>query len=167
MKSSRRFRKGVFVSLFVILLIAVLGIACRELMRYRYERARANWKTEALRQLSEMSFTNEMIRTELEQLRTPVPNLDYGWAHDHVILMTNGEYLVYSWRHAFNSGFVKHLLLAHGTDGKWYFSTYHFCNRLTVLHIDKPAGSIAEFCQKYSVREFDGKSNECLKRTWP
>ena len=28
-------------------------------------------------------------------------------------------------------------------------------------------GSIAEFQHTYALREFDGKSNECLKKTWP
>jgi len=30
-----------------------------------------------------------------------------------------------------------------------------------------PPGSIAEFATRYSAREFDGRSDECLKETWP
>ena len=32
---------------------------------------------------------------------------------------------------------------------------------------DDPPASIAEFAARYAVREFDGKSDECLKHTWP
>jgi hypothetical protein len=32
---------------------------------------------------------------------------------------------------------------------------------------DDPPGSIAEFTSRYAVREFDGKSDVCLKHTWP
>ena len=42
--------------------------------------------------------------------------------------MTNGEYIVYAYRHGANNGFVDHLFLGHGSDGRWLYSTYHFCN---------------------------------------
>jgi len=107
------------------------------------------------------------IRTEIDQIKRPTLNLNFGWAHDHVILMTNGEYLVYEFWHGFNSGAVDHLFLARGTNGKWYYSTYHFCSHMTGISGEDPAGSISEFAKRYSVREFDGKSDECLKHTWP
>jgi len=119
-----------------------------------------------LPQLAAMSITNKELTLELEQLNAPTPNLDFGWAHDHLILMTNKEYLIFAFRHGFNNGWVDHLFLAHGSDGKWYYSTYHFCNRMTATKSDDPPGSIAEFADRYAVREFDGKSDECLKRTW-
>ena len=28
-------------------------------------------------------------------------------------------------------------------------------------------GSIAEFTNRYALREFDGKSDVCLEKTWP
>lgn len=159
--------KIVIILLCGLLLVALLFVGWTTIVRYRFKHTRANWKTTTLRQLAEMSVTNQVILTELDQIRHPTPNLDFGWAHDHVILMTNGEYLVYAFWHGFNSGPIDHLFLAHGTDGKWYYSTYHFCNRLALLGIDPPAVSIAEFAKRYSVVEFDGKSDECLKRTWP
>jgi hypothetical protein len=165
--NARKIKRIIIIFLSVLLLIAALFVGWRATVHYRFERAREKWKDATLRQLAGMSLTNEMIHTELEQIKHPTPNLNFGWAHEHVILMTNGEYLVYGWWHGFNSGFVDHLFLAHGTDGKWYYSTFHFCNRLAVLGIDDPAGSIAEFAKRYSVREFDGKSDECLKHTWP
>jgi len=89
------------------------------------------------------------------------------WTGEHVLLMTNDEYLVYAFRHGFDNGFVDHLLLARGSDGRWYYSTYHFCNHLTMLLSDPPPSSIAEFASRYAAREFDGKSDECLQHTWP
>jgi len=32
---------------------------------------------------------------------------------------------------------------------------------------DDPPGSITEFARRYSVREFDGKSDVYLQHTWP
>ena len=81
--------------------------------------------------------------------------------------MTNGEFLVFAFRHGFNDEFVDHLFLAHGSDGRWYYSTYHFCNQMAAVITDEPPGSIAEFTRRYSVREFDGKSDICLQPTGP
>ena len=148
-------------------LIIALVVGGRAVVQYKFRRAREHWKTAALRQLAGRSISNEEVQTELNQIRNPTPSLNFSWAHAHVILMTNGEYLVYAWWHGANSGFVDHLFLAHGTDGKWYYSTYHFCNQMAGILGDDPAGSIREFATRYSVREFDGKSDECLKHTWP
>ena len=79
--------------------------------------------------------------------------------------MTNGEYIIYASRHGRNSGF-DHLFLGHGSDGRWLYSSYHFCNSMTMLNSDDDPGSITEFVKRYSAREFDGKSDECLQRTW-
>ncbi|SPE51234.1 hypothetical protein SBV1_130103 [Verrucomicrobia bacterium] len=151
----------------VPLLIIALVIGGRATVHYNLQRARKSWAIAAVRQLAAITLTNMEIRTELDQIKHPTPDLDFGWAHEHVILMTNGEYLVYAWWHGANSGFVDHLFLARGTAGKWYFSTYHFCNQMAGILGDEPAGSIAEFAKRYSVREFDGKSEDCLEHTWP
>jgi hypothetical protein len=150
----------------VPLVIIALVVGGRAMVQYKYRHDRGQWKTAALRRLAGTSISNEQVRTELDQIRNPTPNLNFGWAHEHTILMTNGEYLVYAWWHGANSGFVDHLFLAHGTDGKWYYSTYHFCNQMAGILGDDPAGSIREFAARYSVREFDGKSDECLRHTW-
>jgi hypothetical protein len=166
-KQSGRISPHLLVLLSVFLLIAALLVGWYEILRFNSMRARRTWKTSTLQKLGHTRIENEDIRTEIDQIKNPTPNLNFGWAHDHVILMTNGEYLVYEFWHGFNSGTVDHLFLAHGTDGKWYYSTYHFCSHMAGILGDDPAGSISEFAKRYSVREFDGKSDECLKHTWP
>jgi hypothetical protein len=118
-------------------------------------------------QIANTSMTNEKVLTEIDQIKHPTPNLDFGWAHEHVLLMTNGQFLVYASRHGFNNGFVDHLFLAHGSDGRWYYSTYHFCNNMAGVAGDGPPGSIKEFASRYAAREFDGRSEMCLQHTWP
>ena len=136
--------------------------------RYKYERARVAWKTTTLERLAGLSLTNEDMSRELEALKAARGAGEHQeWAGDRVLLMTNDEYLVYAFRHGFNSGFVDHLFLAHGSDGRWYYSTYHFCNRMAGARFEDPPGSIAEFASRYAAREFDGKSDVCLQHTWP
>lgn len=137
-------------------------------VRYKHQRARADWKTAALAGLGGLSITNEDFNRELELVRAKRGAGEHQqWTGKRILLMTNDEYLVYASRHGFNSGFVDHLFLARASDGRWYYSTYHFCNGMVGIMSDDPPGSIAEFVRTYSARQFDGKSDECLQHTWP
>lgn len=154
------------ISIPVILVGLVLG--WWSITRYKHQRARADWKTTTLQRLAGLSLTDESISQDLETLKASQGTKDgQQWAGERVLLMTNGEYLVYASRHGFNSGFADHLFLAHGSDGRWYYSTYHFCNRMVAVMSDHPPSSIVEFSKTYSALEFDGKSDVCLQRTWP
>jgi len=156
----------IWISIPVILMGLVFGLW--SVTGYKYQRVRADWKTTALERLAALSFTNEDISRELEDLKAHRGVGEHReWTGDHILLMTNDEYLVYASRHGFNSGFVDHLFLARGSDGRWYYSTYHFCTRMAGVMADDPPGSIAEFTRTYSTRQFDGKSDECLQHTWP
>jgi hypothetical protein len=155
-----------FISIWAAILALALAWWWIPVMKHRH--ARTVWKTQTLSRLASLSITNEEIRQELETLKAgPSPNRVCSWAHDHVLLMTNGANLIYASWHGFNNGLVNHLFLAHSSDGRWLYSTYHFCNDMVAVMSDEPPGSIAEFEKRYSAREFDGKSDECLKKTWP
>ena len=164
-------RRGIrilFVSLAILLVLVGLLGGAWWVAKQRAAHARAQWKGPTLERLVGLSITNEDIRRELDELKAgPKPNMDFGWTHDQVLLMTNGEYLIYAFRHGANNGFVDHLFLGHGSDGRWLYSTYHFCNMMAGVRVDDPPGSIAEFAERYSAREFDGKSDACLQHTWP
>lgn len=143
--------------------LAILGFALWWVARLNSERPRTAWKNAALLRLA-LSVTNQMIRTEVDVLKVRT-NAPYSWIDNHVLLMTNGEFIIYEYRHGRNIYFPPHLFLGHCSDGRWLYSSYHFCNNLAMLGGDDPPGSIAEFEKKYSAREFDGKSDVCLKMT--
>jgi hypothetical protein len=154
------------ISIPVVLVCLVFG--GWSFTRHKHLRARADWKTTTLERLAGLSFTNADISGELETLKASRGAGDrQQWTGERVLVMTNDEFLVYASRHGFNNGFVDHLFLAHGSDGRWYYSTYHFCNSMVMLLSDDPPGSIREFASRYSAREFDGKSDVCLQHTWP
>jgi hypothetical protein len=167
LRQSGAVSRKVIIWLAMPILIAVLIGGCRLAVKHSYERARRSWKNEALAQIARTSMTSEEILTEIEQIKHPTPGLNFSWTHEHVLLMTNGEFLVYAFRHGLNNGFVDHLFLAHGSDGRWLYSTYHFCNSMAGVSGDDPPGSITEFATKYAARQFDGKSDDCLRHTWP
>jgi hypothetical protein len=156
----------IWLAIPVVFLFLLVGL--RAAMHSRYERTRTYWMQATLPKLAGLSFTNDDIRQEIQSLRESEVQGDHQiWTGDHVLLMTNGECLVYAFYHGFNSGFIDHLFLAHGSDRRWYYSTYHFCNSMAAVMGDEPPGSIAEFSKRYAVREFDGKSDVCLRHTWP
>jgi hypothetical protein len=164
----RRVIRILVVSLSILLFLVASLAGVWWLAKQKAARERAQWKGPALERLAGLSTTNEEVRRELDELKAgPTPNIDFGWAHEHVLLMTNGECIIYAYRHGANNGFVDHLFLGHGSDGRWVYSTYHFCNSMAMLRQDDAPGSIAEFAKRYSAHEFDGKSDECLQHTWP
>jgi hypothetical protein len=157
---------GILVFVLVFIVATLVGVWL--IARQKAERGRAHWKGPTIERLAGLSITNAEIHRELEELKGgPKPNIDLGWVNGQVLLMTNSEYIIFAFWHGANSGFVDHLFLGHGSDGRWLYSTYHFCNMMAGVRGDDPPGSIAEFEKRYSVREFDGKSDECLKHTWP
>jgi hypothetical protein len=166
LKGSNQVNRKLVIWIAIPVLIVAWIAGCRPVVKHKYEHARKVWKDDALIQIAKTSMTNEEVLTEIDQIKHPTPSLNFGWTHDHVLLMTNDQFLVYAFRHGFNNGFVDHLFLARGSDGRWYYSTYHFCNQMAGADADPP-GSIAEFATKYAAREFDGKSDECLNHTWP
>lgn len=161
-------KRRLIIGFSIPLILVGLVFGWWSVTRYKHQRARAEWMATTLPRLAEKSLTNEDINRELEALKANRGAGDLQeWTGDHVLLMANDEYLVYEYRHGFNNGFVDHLFLAHGSDGRWYYSTYHFCNHMATVTFAGPPGSIAEFARTYSAREFDGKSDVCLQHTWP
>lgn len=155
--------------LFIVLLIVATSLAgFWWFVKQRDHLARAQWKGQALERLAELSLSNEEILREFGELKAgQTSDQDWRWTNDQLLLMTNGEYIVYAHWHGANNGFVDHLFLGHTSDGRWLYSTYHFCNSMAAVRGDAPPGSIDEFAERYSARQFDGKSDECLQRTYP
>ncbi len=168
-KPSQRIIRIVFLVIGIPLLLVGLLAAVWWIGITRERIKRAEWKGPALQRIAALSLTNEVVQRELAELKAgPRPNPHFlSWTHDHVLLMTNGEYIVFEFRHGYNIGTVDHLFLGHCSDGRWLYSTYHFCSQMAAVQGDAPPGSITEFETKYAVHEFDGKSDECLKHTWP
>ena len=156
----------VWFAVAFLIIPAIIGV--RWVVRRNDERARADWKAATLQRLAGLSVTNEEIGREFNAIKAKTSaKVPLGWTHDHLLVMTNGEFLIYAFRHGRNDGSLDHLFLAHASDGRWLYSSFHFCNRMVAIMSDAPPGSIREFERRYAAREFDGKSDECLKHTWP
>lgn len=81
--------------------------------------------------------------------------------------MRNGDWLAYANICHKQDGRIRDLFLGRGSDGRWYYSTFHFCNQMIVLKMEEQSTNLVEFAKTYYLREFDGRSDECLQKTWP
>jgi hypothetical protein len=153
---------------FIFVCVVVLALLPNPENRRLHARARIKWKDQAIVDVMTRSNDRQSITNELAALWQESKHSDEGWwVGTNVLTMTNGEFLVYSDINAKEDGRIHDIFIARGSDSKWYYSTFHFCVRMMNARIDGAPGSIAEFGRTYFASEFDGQSDECLKKTWP
>ena len=75
--------RKVVIWLAIPVVIAVLVVGYGAVVKHRYQHARKVWKDEALTLIAKTSLTSEAVLTEIDQMRHPTPNLDFGWTHEH------------------------------------------------------------------------------------
>ncbi len=155
----------------IILLISLLYICVSWLPL----KARRAWKDVAISDISRLAIDKKWIAEQISRF-VPVDNAqtidnEGWWVSGELILMKNKEWLIYknhcSKRAPHN---VSDIFIAKGSDGNWYYSTYHFCIDMFVLkhmHEYGQPENLKTFISQYSLKQFDGKSDECLQKTWP
>jgi hypothetical protein len=135
---------------------------------------RREWKDRALTKITRRSNDSTWLASEIATLKakaTKDQTDSDGWLSPHLILMTNGEWIVYANVCRKEDRHIHDLFLGRASDGKWYYSTFHFCIQMLVLKMgmieEGGPGSVAKFAETYYLRAFDGHSDDCLHMTWP
>lgn len=131
--------------------------------------ARRAWKEKTVAEISIQATNPTWLSNGLAKLQsnstTNSTDTD-AWFSDQLILMKNGEWLDYASICRKQEGKIDDLFIAYGSDERWYYSTYHFCIDMIVLRMNEQPAGLSDFVKDYSLRTFDGKSDECLKKTW-
>lgn len=155
--------------LAIAILLAILAVAC-DARKASTDGARKAWKDEAIIRIQKSVEDSMRLEAELARLKAVVstngPASD-NWFSTQLILMRNGEWISYAAVCQKENPKVEDLFLGRGSDGKWYYSTFHFCVGMLNLDLDEQAESLNQFAKKYFLREFDGHSDECLRKTRP
>ena len=165
-------RKGYLITVGVVagmssvvaLVILVCGVSS-----YR-EGMRDHWKADAISNIRSLASDTNWMATEIAGLTTN-PSKDDGsgdgWISDHLILMTDGSWMVYDnictksdWR-------IDDIFVGRASDGKWYYSTFHFCIGAVVLRFQGRPADLGTFVKDYCLSEFTGRATERLGTTWP
>ncbi len=153
-----------------LLCVAALGLAVVMGGGRLNSKARKEWKENAIAELAQLTSDTAGVRRDIESLKTKASGGSEWdrWISEDIIVMTNGEWMAYRNTCAKEERRIPDLFIGRGSDGKWYYSTYHFCIGMIVLKsmMDQPE-SLTAFRRDGYLREFDGRSDECLKRTWP
>lgn len=92
------------------------------------------------------------------------PDEDQDWLGDNVILMADGEWIAYCAECVKVNRRVGDVFIGRASDGKWYYTTYHFCIGMIDL-TDQPK-SLEDFRNDYSAREFNGEPENAFEDTW-
>ncbi len=158
-------------ALVVVTILAIVTLWPADGRRLRSPE-RKQWKEQSLAALRVQWNDSASLSNELARVRAiSRANSEHGWVGTNLLLMANGEWLAYRNRCWKEPGNLHDIFLARGSDGKWYYSTFHFCVGMIVLRGGfEDAGShesLADFTRTFALREFDGVSDECLNETWP
>ena len=134
-----------------------------------HSKARVQWKDNALAQIAKQTSDPAAILKEIEAMKLTPPDSEWWetWYSQDLIVMTNGQWMAYRSICQKEDDRIKDIFLGHGSDGRWYYSTYHFCVNMQNLSVNTtfggPPRSLMDFSNYYHLKEFDGHSDECLK----
>ncbi len=157
----------------VVALVAGIVVVLPWAFRQWQYMARKDWKEHALPGIVRLAEDKQWVSQEIALISKPQPAdnrriIAERWLSDNMILMRNGEWLVYRSHCGKEAPHnVRDIFIAKGSNGKWYYSTCHFCVGMIALMMiqEGPPFSLATFVRHYNLVEFDGKSDECLKET--
>ena len=161
--------------LILLLGVCVLagGVAVAVLAKDGRLRAkpRREWKDQAIgkmeRRFSDRRALEAEVSVVANALATTRP-APAAWVGDTVLVMKNGNWIAYENICSKEDSRIHDLFLGRGSDGKWYYSTFHFCRDMATLRFmeEWQPESLAQFIDAYWLVPFDGCSDECLKATW-
>lgn len=153
----------------VCLVLATLALSVAARRYIPSVSARRAWKDKAIAEIS-TRVADSWPSNELAELKargTNGPSVSDGWLSERLIVMRNGEWLAYANICQKEDRRIQDFFLGRASDGRWYYSTYHFCIGMIALKMEEQPDDLAAFGKVYYLRSFDGRSDECLQKTWP
>lgn len=169
MKSKRTWL--LLAGLICAALLTLVYLKERDPMHDRvHSKERREWKGAAIEKIQKRVDDPAWLDKELATVKATHEQERYltrNWLSDDILLFENGEWIAYASHCAKEDARIFDIFIGCGSDGRWYYSTYHFCAGMVVLRMEGRPQSLVSFIQDCSLREFDGHSDECLKQTWP
>lgn len=129
----------------------------------RYAPARREWASRAISTIDQRAGDKAWLDATLGRATT-----SRRWFDQSMIVARNGEWIVCENACPKEPGTPvrKDLFVGRGSDGRWYFSTFHFCVGRCVLELEEQPATLASFVDGYWLVPFDGKPGHCLTDTW-
>jgi len=165
-------KKKLAIALAVAVLLAAVAFFVLKAGDRLHTKARKQWKENAVLEIARNSGDTNWLAQEMASLRNKAAQDradSDSWLSARMILATNSDWMVYASKCSKEDHRIHDIFVARASDGKWYYSTFHFCIGMLVLKMEpehQPA-NLAEFIEGHYLREFDGRSDKCLESTWP
>lgn len=123
--------------------------------------ARRAWKVATVATIE--AVDGDTIRGEIETLRKTTPS-DPGarWISPKILLMADGSHIVYANICTKQDPRVRDLFVGKGSDGRWYFSTRHFCSHMCALMLDRRPATLHDFATTYDAVTLPPDSDEAI-----
>lgn len=150
--------------------IAVLGFLLAMGGGELHSKARKDWKNAAIQQIARRVGDAEKIKSEVLEIRRKLTESDghsEEWFSNDLIVAANGDWIAFASKCSKEDKRIHDIFIGHGSDGKWYYSTFHFCVNMLSLRMEEQPADLSAFVKTYSLREFDGHSDDCLNKAWP
>lgn len=164
-------KRGVTILLLGVCVIAG-GVAVAVLARgdRLHAKPRREWKDQAIAKIEKRLSDRPALQSQVGRIGNALaatrPAQD-AWIGDGVLVMKNGDWIACENICSKEDPRIHDLFIGRGSDGNWYYSTFHFCRGKLVLRMeDRQPDSLAQFAEAYWLLPFDGRSDECLKETW-
>ncbi len=163
-------KRSIFIAIGFVLVLAAIGAAVFLRPPSLQSSARRDWKQKSIAEIAARIAdpawpTNEFVLLKAQS--TGEPSREASWLSDRIIVTRTREWLAYANICQKQDRRVHDLFLARGSDGRWYYSTYHFCIGMVVLRMEEQPEDLAGFARSYFLQSFDGQSDDCLQKTWP
>ena len=168
--------RWIFISVATLALLVVGGIFwVGNDNPYRlYGRTRREWKDNAVKAIAHRTTDVPKITAELARMKSETEKENHAsnsWKRGFLFQMKSGEWMAFTNICGKSNFRIYDLFIGRASDGKWYYSTYHFCIGAIALRMRADAEgqpeNMAQFVQEYYLKEFVGSSDECLRKTWP
>ena len=164
-------RKRALVIGVVALLVALVmtPFVLRSVHLRRRRAYRKAWKDLAVERIARLSADASWVQRETRTVESGAGSYgggDDAWLSRDIILMADGDWIVYQATGHKEDKRIDDIFIGKASNGKWHFSTAHFCYHMYVLvAMNGRPSDLAEFIETYSLEEFDGKSDRALGDT--
>ena len=165
-----KFKWVLFAAAILVVAVAAYAFISLRPADRLHAKPRKEWKDNAIPIVERKASDSAWVTNQIAALKATITagrNSERDWMGDELLLMENGEWIVYASHCHKADQRIHDIFIGRASDGKWYYSTFHFCIRMYTLTFYERPPSLDRFIRDYSLREFDGRSDECLKKTWP
>src|SRR5258706_6449409 len=132
-----RFTKKRLIFLIALALVAAgawLALRARNTFDPFYAQPRIDWKDHAITLIQQRAADPAWIATQTARLHARTATRPFAnWIGDEILLMKNGDWIICQNICRKQAPHIEDLFIGLGSDGRWYYSTFHFCVNMNVL----------------------------------